>query len=418
MTKKDIIEKLKEYFINNSKFKEEKKNYFLSRRNLFKKGKKVNLKQYSITTYKYYKDYQFYEVLCKYLKELANQKGLEPYFLTLTRKSEFDNNIYQSIDSLKENMKIYREAFREITREFQRKNDILFLNIIEFTNDLFFHLHSIVFINPDKVEKFSKILENKIDLFQLGYEKKFKRINNKEDFKRTCKYLLKSIKTAYQNEEYAYLLDGAVNVLNYKLITHSKTKINKKLYFKLFPYIHEKFKNIKSKDEKYLNIYNYLSKNILIKNINKKLTKTKLKKLLRNYKKHNIVVFKESTEIIKEDEFVELQNKLLIKKIISHKNKEELLKNLDDYINSYIRTLKKLFSHKVLINFRWKLNSFKDILLKEGIKKFVSFLKTILLYRSNKYIYNSRVIIYIKNKKKKWEKMHDSANYKWIIKTN
>jgi len=75
----DIKLRLKEFFRNNSKFKEDRKNIFLFTRELKNKDKKINLKPYFVQS-KFYKNYLFYEMFCDYLKELADKKGLEPYF--------------------------------------------------------------------------------------------------------------------------------------------------------------------------------------------------------------------------------------------------------------------------------------------------------------------------------------------------
>jgi len=425
--KKETIEKLKNFFITNSQFKEDRKNFFLYKRELINKknNKKISLKSFSIQT-KFYKDYVFYKMFCKHLKQLAMDKGLEPYFLTLTKEFNLEGkNVYESIDYIKEIVQIYRQALREIIREFQRNHDILFISVIEFNDNLFFHLHAIIFINPLFEDKFLKILENKIELFSLGYEKQFEKIDmekDDKDFKKSCEYLLKTIKRASQNMEYAYLLDGTVNVLKYKLITHSKTKINKKMYFKLLPYVinDKKFKdsNYTQKDKKFLDIYQYLFKNTIIKNSDKSLSKSKLKKLLKTYKKHKILIFQEKKETEKDDELVELQNRILIKRILSCNQKNELLKNIDSYINDYVDFLRNFFSKKILMNFRWRFNSLKDVLKKEGVKKFKSSLESILLYRSIRYIYTVKTIIYIKNKRKKWEKVYDSSDYHWKIKRN
>ena len=173
----DIKLKLKEFFRNNSKFKEDRKNVFLFTRELKNKDKKVNLKPYVVQS-KFYKDYLFYRMFCDYLKELADKKGLEPYFLTLTKEFSLkEKNVYESIDYLRETVKTYRQALREIIREFQRDKDILFISVIEFNDNLFFHLHAIIFIHPLFKDKFLKILENKISLFDLGYEKEFRKID-------------------------------------------------------------------------------------------------------------------------------------------------------------------------------------------------------------------------------------------------
>lgn len=423
--KKELILMLKEFFINNSQFREERKNYFLSRRKLKKKNTQIPLKLYLVTK-KFYKDYKFYKMFCKHLRKLAFEKGLEPYFLTLTKEFSLESmNTYGAIDYIKEIAKIYRQALREIIREFQRNYDVLFISVVEFNDDLFFHLHVIVFINPLFENKFLKILENKVELFGLGYEKKFEKIDieeNDKNLEKKCEYLLKSLKKAAEHFEYAYLLDGAINVLKYKLVTHSKTNLNKKMYFKLLPHVvnQKKFKDTKyrQKDEKFLDIYEYLLKNIKIKIFSKIPGKNSLKKVLKTYKKHKIFVFQEKKEVEKSDEFVELQNLMLVKKILSCKNKEKLLKDIDSYINSYIDSLKNFFSKKILITFRWKFNALKDVLEKEGVKKFKSRLESILLYQNKKYIYTTRTVIYMKTKRKKIEKVYDSKDFQWKMKTN
>jgi len=420
--KKELILMLKEFFINNSQFREERKNYFLSRRKLKKKNTQIPLKLYLVTK-KFYKDYKFYKMFCKHLRKLAFEKGLEPYFLTLTKEFSLESmNTYGAIDYIKEIAKIYRQALREIIREFQRNYDVLFISVVEFNDDLFFHLHVIVFINPLFENKFLKILENKVELFGLGYEKKFEKIDieeNDKNLEKKCEYLLKSLKKAAEHFEYAYLLDGAINVLKYKLVTHSKTNLNKKMYFKLLPHVvnQKKFKDTKyrQKDEKFLDIYEYLLKNIKIKIFSKIPGKNSLKKVLKTYKKHKIFVFQEKKEVEKSDEFVELQNLMLVKKILSCKNKEKLLKDIDSYINSYIDSLKNFFSKKILITFRWKFNALKDVLEKGGVKKFKSRLESILY---KKYIYTTRTVIYMKTKRKKIEKVYDSKDFQWKMKTN
>ncbi len=57
-----------------------------------KNNKKIPLKSFSIQT-KFYKDYVFYKMFCKHLEQLAMDKGLEVYFLTLTKKFKDSNYI-------------------------------------------------------------------------------------------------------------------------------------------------------------------------------------------------------------------------------------------------------------------------------------------------------------------------------------
>jgi len=66
--KKEIIEKLKNFFITNSQFKEDRKNFFLYKRELINKknNKKISLKSFSIQT-KFYKDYVFYKMFMNLL---------------------------------------------------------------------------------------------------------------------------------------------------------------------------------------------------------------------------------------------------------------------------------------------------------------------------------------------------------------
>ena len=210
----------------------------------------------------------------------------------------------------------------------------------------------------------------------------------KINFKKSSKYLLKTIKMASKDTEYAYLLDGAINVLKYKFVTHSKAKINKKLYFKLLYYVdNKKFKesSYTEKDKKFVDIYKYLCDKTLIKNFNTLPSKSKLKKFLKNnYKKYIFLVFQENKEIEKEDDEVNFQDKLLVKRI---KNSKNLLKDIEGYIDSYIKSLENIFSHKTLMNFRWKFNALKEILKKHDINNFLSKLKNILLYKKIKYIY-------------------------------
>ena len=382
---------LKKFFISNSIFKEDRKNFFFSRRILKKKDIQIPLKYYLVSN-KFYKDYLFYKVFCKHLSKKAKAKSLEPYFLTLTKQFNLGKmNTFMAIYYMRETIKVYREALREIIREFQRTNDILFISVIEFNENLFFHLHAIIYINPLFEDKFLKILENKISLFELGFEKRFEKINIEKDNKnlqKSCEYLLKTLKKASKDTEYAYLLDGAVNVLKYKLITHSKTNLNKKMYFKLLPHVlnQKRFKdsNYKFKDEKFLDIYEYLLKNVRVKIFTKIPGKESLKKLLKTYKKGKFFIFEERKEVEKADDFIEFQNSLLIKRILSCNNKEEVLKNINDFVNNYIESIKGKFSNKVLMNFRWKVNVLKEFLIKSEIREFIEELKTVLLYHSEK----------------------------------
>ena len=74
-SKEVLISKLKKFFINNSKFKIEKKDFFSSKRKLINKktNEKVYINPYSIT-FKFYRDYVFYESYCNYLYDFSKKK--------------------------------------------------------------------------------------------------------------------------------------------------------------------------------------------------------------------------------------------------------------------------------------------------------------------------------------------------------
>jgi len=159
-------------FINISKQREYKYNNFFKDKKLINQNTEITLNKDLLKNF--YNNYIFYKTTCKYISTNAKKKKLSPYFLTLTIKQ----NIH-SIPYVKHNIKLYRKALREMIREFQRKNEIMYVNIIEFNDNLFFHLHAIIYINSNLENKFIKIMENKIKLFNLGF-KHFKKIKPKE----------------------------------------------------------------------------------------------------------------------------------------------------------------------------------------------------------------------------------------------
>jgi len=116
------------------------------------------------------------------------------------------------------------------------------------------------------------------------------------------------------------------------------------------------------------------------------------------------------------DDFIEFQNSLLIKRILSCNNKEEVLKNINDFVSTDIESLKGKFSNKMLMNFRWQVTVLKEFLIKSEIREFIKKLKTVLLFNNIKYIYTARTVIFMKVKKKKFIKIFDSRDYSWEVK--
>ena len=299
----EIVKKSKNFYINYSKSKE------LTQKNYCKKITSTNLKTGEITTIKYSlveklkDDYLNLVMRTSYLQNeiISSDKLFTSFFITLTLPTEYhpfkeDNKTFN--EKYDKNLSIHLgykkliEMFERLQKDmkFDNKKQIFkFIKVIEYHKSLIPHLHGIIFVPTEMIEKFKQhikrvfgtnkyiqITKNSND--NVITQKHFKnneyvrttyknQRNNKEinkvkyidnenigrseieqinDISRVVPYLLKYIKKSFNsdNKEDYYLLDGWKRKNKIRVFTMSNVSIPRFIFKKIYQNISQEDKKI------------------------------------------------------------------------------------------------------------------------------------------------------------------------------
>jgi len=264
------FDELKEFYINVSKKAEQRTNEYLNKLEFTNistgEVKKIN---YTLQN-KYKQDYLYYKGIADYINILATLKGYIPVFLTLTLSSPYhffkkaksgkiiknkktkEKNVFEINKLIREGYKLLNKVFREIIRQGQRKDfeiKTMYIKIIEAHKSFTPHLHSIVFVQSRELEKFIKVIKNKIKLYKLGKQHKIEILRDKEKGSAyILKYLQKTLKT--EKIESLYVMDGWKKVNKIRLFTHSQVGLDRLSFNKIINHFLSKTFNKYNKDLK------------------------------------------------------------------------------------------------------------------------------------------------------------------------
>jgi len=219
---------LKEFYINVSKKAEQRTKKYLDKLEFANiKTGEIKKIDYSLQN-KYKQDYLYYKGVADYINILAALRGYVPVFITLTLSSPYhffrknkngkiiknkrsrEKNIFEINKLIREGYKLLNKAFREIVRQGQRKDfkiEIMYIKIIEAHKSFTPHLHAVVFVPNNKLEKFIKVIKNKIKLYKLGKQHKVEILQDKN---KGSAYILKYLQKSLREEkiEKLYVMDG------------------------------------------------------------------------------------------------------------------------------------------------------------------------------------------------------------------
>lgn len=264
-------------------------------------------------------------------------------FITLTlntqwhkysNKGKSKNERYDELNTIKKGYKLLNKIFREIQKQMAADipggNIYKFVKVIEPHKDFTPHLHALLLINKDNINKIINIIKNKIDAkddtnitytiknnkddidkdvkkykkYELNYNAK----NTKKEIGRSeieiidnkiaaINYLLKYIMKMLKDENKA--LDGWKRKNKIRLITTSNTQLPLYIYKKLFKTLDKIYINnnisLNKKDD---DIYNKNERDFIENNINEiDIQKIKLKDNLINDKINFLTYFKQNTFI-------------------------------------------------------------------------------------------------------------------------
>jgi len=199
-------------------------------------------------------NYYYYKSVCDYINEIAVEKGLFPVFYTLTLPSEYHqtkttktgkrvwNKKYDAEKSVEEGYRVLQKANRELIRYFKQKGvnknlvDIPYFRVIEPHKDFTPHLHCVVYLPEELLERFVAKFSRIIEYFKLGKQCKLEVLDNPE---RGSAYLLKYLqKTMNVKDEGAmYVLDGWIKTHKIRFFTHTQTYLKRRDFAKIYAYI-------------------------------------------------------------------------------------------------------------------------------------------------------------------------------------
>ena len=185
--------------------------------------------------------YLYFFYVQKILEEkYSNNNDYVSIFLTLTTPSRFHkyssfnkiyNEKYDNETTINEAYRLLNDSFREIYKNFkinQKFEKIEYSKVIEPHENLTPHLHSILYVKKEYLEKFLKYLNNTIIKNEIGQHK----IEVLKDTSRGCAYLLKYIQktTNPKNEDDFHFFNGWKKANKIRVFTSSSSVLNREVY--------------------------------------------------------------------------------------------------------------------------------------------------------------------------------------------
>lgn len=185
--------------------------------------------------------YLYFFYVQKILEEkYSNNNDYISIFLTLTTPSKFHkyssfnktyNEKYDNETTINEAYRLLNDTFREIYKNFkinQKFKKIEYSKVIEPHENLTPHLHSILYIKKEYLEKFLKHLNNIIIKNEIGQHK----IEVLKDTSRGCSYLLKYVQktTNPKNEDDFHFFNGWKKANKIRVFTSSSSVLDREIY--------------------------------------------------------------------------------------------------------------------------------------------------------------------------------------------
>ena len=250
----DVLNKIKEEFINFSIEREEQTIKYLDNMLFYNKaGYKYYKASYSLKE-AYEREYNYIVSVCDYINKEAVVKGYVPIFLTLTLPSKFHPTTtkngkrtfnskfeYSFEDYVKKGYEALYYAFRVIMKNLTRGNKqkgvkIPFFRVVEMHKDFTPHFHIVLFIHKGEfVEKMTYLYTTIAELVAEGSIGEQFKVEILDDVSKGAAYVQKYLRKAYlsDNEEDIYLLDGWRKMNKIRMFTHSQTYLKKQDFIKI-----------------------------------------------------------------------------------------------------------------------------------------------------------------------------------------
>lgn len=311
-----------------------------------------------------------------YIQEMAEKERKICIFGTFTNNSEFHrfsnkgnsfNKNYKgyTIKESYENLNIvWRNIIKEMSKNDNNRKTIekMYIKVFEKHKSLQPHLHFLIFISPDDLERFLKIVQNKIgckdnnikkiitpenNKYQFNFDSKKNKGNLKsgrceleilKDMKKGVGYLSKYIKKQFitDNEEEMYELDGWKRKNGIRLISTSKINIPKFIYKKI-----NKFVELEHKTK----------------------NKNCLSYIIKNTKLDYLITYEGKSKDTELKSVLECSNPIF--KVLVEKKKRYITKEENTKLESEIGLLKQLNEEALInINFLRNMSYFSDFVEK------------------------------------------------------
>lgn len=173
--------------------------------------------------------------------------GYSTLFITLTLPTEFHkyssytqkyNKKYKKENMINEGYKLLNKAFRTIYKNFRVNREpekLFFSKVIEPHKDLTAHLHAIIYVKTEHIEKMIKHIKKTIKNNNLGRND----IEEIEDITRSSSYLLKYVQksTNPESEKDFHFFNGWKKKNKIRAFTHSNLDLERYIFKKLILFL-------------------------------------------------------------------------------------------------------------------------------------------------------------------------------------
>jgi len=149
------------------------------------------------------------------------------------RTGKYKRNRNYDVDTtFADGYKLLNEGFRSIIKNFKFKSDhvkLKYFRVIEFHKDFTPHLHAVVYVKREHLEKFREHVLRYIKNRGLGEQYKIEVLKNA---KAATSYILKYVRKNLFNDdiEYLHLIDGWKRLHKMRMITHSQIEVPRFLF--------------------------------------------------------------------------------------------------------------------------------------------------------------------------------------------
>ncbi|RXJ87479.1 hypothetical protein [Arcobacter sp. CECT 8985] len=377
---------------------------------------------------------------CMQMQKIHDNDEYISIFLTLTLDSQYHryikkskrlNKKFKEENTIEKGYKLLNDSFREIYKNFRvnrKHTKIHYCKAIEFTHCFTSHLHAIIFVKKEHLDKLINHIKNIVKKNKLGKEYKIDVIDN---IKATTYYVIKYINKEQNNEDENsfHLANGWKKKHRIRAYTFSYSALERYVFKKVNTILNLS-KNLKNEVEK--NVIDEVLEKCNIRITTKKMNEDKtynlkIKRYFNDDSKYDVIVNRTRTTKMKidSDKLLELEEKLdVIKSYKANKSffyinyqffdlekyekqLEKLENDYNDFYNSFdffddeIENKLKRFE-RIISRHKAKKGFYNSMLTKdEFIKKFRSELEvktynykidnfTIIDKETNEVIYNKK----------------------------